>query len=480
MVAAQIKHLRLGKTLSRTARAETSGICTSAILRQAKPDGIVAKLTKTPPDQPEHHHIAMILVAATLVAAAAALAPPAKVDVAIAGGGLGGLAACAALRARGVDAHVFEAAGELLRGSTGTGIMISANGMAALGAVDRRLPAAMRARGVRITAQHITKYAADGEVELRRTSDATTFRDAFGHDQYNIAWSAAHAALAAVVPRENVHCGRAVAGATAADGGVDVAFADGSAVRCGLLVGADGIGSRVRELVAPGADAPRYSGQLLWNAIIDSEALPLHGPGEVSFATTGLDGRAILAFDAGGGKTSWYLTLPLDAAPRSAEAIAAGSFGGFGGDLDDLRASFAGFPDALACLAATPPGDVSARRLGDRPPLRSWTALGGRVVLLGDAAHPMVPSQGQGTMVTWEDAAELAECLAASSDMAAGVPAAVDAFVARRAKRCAMVQRFSRQTYMGRTSPTFFPRKMLRALRSVRKINQIYGYKVSP
>ena len=110
----------------------------------------------------------MMLVAATLVAAAAALAPPAKVDVAIAGGGLGGLAACAALRARGVDAHVFEAAGELLRGSTGTGIMISANGMAALGAVDRRLPAAMRARGVRITAQHITKYAADGAVELRR------------------------------------------------------------------------------------------------------------------------------------------------------------------------------------------------------------------------------------------------------------------------------------------------------------------------
>ena len=315
------------------------------------------------PTSQSTYHIAMILVAATLVAAAAALAPPAKVDVAIAGGGLGGLAACAALRARGVDAHVFEAAGELLRGSTGTGIMISANGMAALGAVDRRLPAAMRARGVRITAQHITKYAADGEVELRRTSDATTFRDAFGHDQYNIAWSAAHAALAAVVPRENVHCGRAVAGATAADGGVDVAFADGSSVRCGLLVGADGIGSRVRELVAPGADAPRYSGQLLWNAIVDSEALPLHGPGEVSFATTGLDGRAILAFDAGGGKTSWYLTLPLDAAPRSAAAIAAGSFGGFGGDgLDDLKASF-GIPRR----ARVPRGDAARGRLRAAP-----------------------------------------------------------------------------------------------------------------
>ena len=60
-------------------------------------------------------------------------------------------------------------------GRRGNTTLISANGMAALGAVDRRLPAAMRARGVRITAQHITKYAADGGVELRRTSDATTF-----------------------------------------------------------------------------------------------------------------------------------------------------------------------------------------------------------------------------------------------------------------------------------------------------------------
>ena len=92
----------------------------------------------------------MMLAPLLVVATAHALAPtavPTRVDVAIAGGGLGGLAACAAMRARGIDAHCFEAAGELLRGSTGTGIMISANGMSALGAVDKRLPAAMRAPG---------------------------------------------------------------------------------------------------------------------------------------------------------------------------------------------------------------------------------------------------------------------------------------------------------------------------------------------
>ena len=383
----------------------------------------------------------MMLAPLLVVAAAHALAPtavPTRVDVAIAGGGLGGLAACAAMRARGIDAHCFEAAGELLRGSTGTGIMISANGMSALGAVDKRLPAAMRARGVRITSQKITKYGADGAEEKSVSMDATSFKDTFGHDQYNIAWSSAHEALADVVPPDAVHCGRAVAGATAAEGGVDVAFVDGSSVFAKLLVGADGVGSKVRSLVATGDDAPRYSGQLLWNAIVDSDALPLHGPGEVSFATTGVDGRAILAFDAGGGKTSWYLTLPASEAPRSAAAIADGSFGGFGrpGSTADLEASFARFPDALACLAATPPAEIFERRLGDRPPLGSWTGLDGRVVVIGDAAHPMVPSQGQGTMVTWEDAADLAALVAAEG----ASPAATKAFAARRGKRCDMVQ----------------------------------------
>ena len=85
-----------------------------------------------------------------------------------------------------------------------------------------------------------------------------------------------------------------------------------------------------------------------------------------------------------------------------------------------------------------------------------------------------------GTMVTWEDAAELAACVEAlgGGPELSSVPAAVDAFVARRARRCAMVQQFSRQAYMGRPSPSFFPRKMLRLLRTKGKIDQIYGYKM--
>ena len=93
-------------------------------------------------------------------------------------------------------------------------------------------------------------------------------------------------------------------------------------------------------------------------------------------------------------------------------------------------------------------------------------------MLLGDAAHPMVPSQGQGTMVTWEDAADLAALVATRP-----VPAATKAFARRRRGRCAMVQRYSAAAYMGRPSPARNPRKFLRLLGNFRRIKQMYaGY----
>ncbi|KAH8068202.1 FAD binding protein [Aureococcus anophagefferens] len=127
----------------------------------------------------------MMLALLYIAATAHALAPtavPTRVDVAIAGGGLGGLAACAAMR--WASTPLLRGAGELLRGSTGTGIMISANGI--------------KSRNT----------APTGAEEKSVSMDATTFKDTFGHDQYNIAWSSAHEALADVVPPEVVHCGR--------------------------------------------------------------------------------------------------------------------------------------------------------------------------------------------------------------------------------------------------------------------------------
>jgi len=391
-----------------------------------------------------------------------------EVEVAIAGGGLGGLALCAALRARGIDAHVFEAAPQLLRGSTGTGIMISANGWAALAALDPAIPPLMRERGALISRQTIHISDASGVITRNISLDSTHYDKTYGAHQYNIGWARAHEVLASVVPDVAVHTGHALTSYTLTEGGnaVDIAFENKKSVRASLLVGSDGVSSTVRKLVTCGrACESRYSGQFLWNAIIDSAKVPqAHADGEVEFVTCGEDGKAILAFDAGEGKTSWYLTVMMkDAPPGMREALASGAFDGFGhaGVVAELEKLFAAWPLALECLRATPEAQIFGRRLADRAPLKQWADTsangGGRVVLIGDAAHPMIPSLGQGTMVTWEDAADLAALVklrSTDNGLSSGIPAAVSDFVKRRVKRCNAVQRFSAEGYMGRPAPS--------------------------
>eukprot|EP00746_Dinoflagellata_sp_MGD_P165502 gnl/MRDRNA2_/MRDRNA2_94813_c0_seq1.p1 gnl/MRDRNA2_/MRDRNA2_94813_c0~~gnl/MRDRNA2_/MRDRNA2_94813_c0_seq1.p1 ORF type:complete len:592 (+),score=134.09 gnl/MRDRNA2_/MRDRNA2_94813_c0_seq1:255-1778(+) len=413
---------------------------------------------------------------------------PSEVEVAVAGGGLGGLAACAALRARGINAHVFEAAPQLLRGSTGTGIMISANGFQALQIINDTLPMLMRERGARITRQTINMTDPTGIVKNSFNMNATNFKDKYGAEQYNVGWAQAHAALASIVPAEAVHTGYKLESYAfdKDDEALDISFDNGQHVRASLLVGADGVGSVVRRLVAGDAACEtQYSGQLLWNALLDSKDVPhAHGTGEVEFVVTGNDGQAILVFDAGEGKTSWYLTLmEKDAPPGVKAALASGAFGGFGrsGVISELEKIFAPWPVAVDLLRATPETQIFERRLADRAALEEWadtsTNGGGRVVLIGDAAHPMIPSQGQGTMMTWEDAADLAALLALKSKehgLSKSVPAAVSDFVGRRAERCAMVQKHSAESYMGKPVP---PLPILTWRMLVSRVKGLFGFK---
>ena len=426
---------------------------------------------------------------------------PAHVQTAIIGGGLGGLAACAALRRRGIDAHVYESAPQLLRGSTGTGIMVSPNGMAALGAIDPALPDQVRREGSRIERQHIRRTGLDGE----RVGEPLDFE--MITEQVNIGWSRAQEILAGVVDVEAVvHCGACFQSYAEVDGEesvVDITFEDGRVVRTQLLIGCDGAGSQVRQFMANSkyneqkaakTYASRYSGQLLWNAIVPSSSIAPssagHAPNEVEYILTGEDGKVVLAFDAGPDTTSWYLTLMEESTslpPGIKQALTDGAIGGFGprpGLKDELKAAFANWPMAIACLDATTEEMIFERRLSDRVKLpgKQWSECRGRVVLMGDAAHPMVPSQGQGTMMTWEDAAELAACVApAFADASSSsLAAAVKKYVRLRSKRCAVVQKYSADAYMGRTMPSFFPRKILSGMKSMRTMKYIKnGYEPS-
>ena len=169
-----------------------------------------------------------------------------------------------------------------MRGSTGTGIMISANGWSALEAIDPLIPPQMCEIGARIVRQSIHVCSPDGEELSGFSFDSTTFLDRYGADQYNVPWTRAHEVLAAAVPDEYVHCGCKLESFIISGDAVDVEFADGGRVRASLLVGADGAGSAVRCLVAgEAACLTEYSGQLLWNAILPSDAVPrVHSDGD--------------------------------------------------------------------------------------------------------------------------------------------------------------------------------------------------------
>ena len=173
-----------------------------------------------------------------------------------------------------------------------------------------------------------------------------------------------------------------------------------------LLVGADGLHSVVRRHVL-GDGPPRYAGETIFRGIAD---LALPRP-EICRELFGA-GRRAAYYELGGGRVYWWATAPLPAGtevPRAGRrAYLLEAFAGWAFDLPDV-------------LAATPDDRILQNDIYDRPPARRWHR--GRVVLLGDAAHPTTPNLGQGACMAIEDAVVLARALVEARDAATGVRA---------------------------------------------------------
>jgi len=142
-----------------------------------------------------------------------------------------------------------------------------------------------------------------------------------------------------------------------------------------------------------------------WRAVIKFPHEDLIPNGSTGF--TGPDGKNFMLFDMGEGYTCWsagaLLAEPAPPAPPNEVK-------------DRVLKTFSGWADLVeGIVKATPAADIVERTISDRPALRHWSH--GRVTLLGDAAHPVVPALGQGANITFEDAHEIAEFLASSPDM---------------------------------------------------------------
>jgi 2-polyprenyl-6-methoxyphenol hydroxylase-like FAD-dependent oxidoreductase len=336
----------------------------------------------------------------------------------IVGAGIGGLTAAIALRRMGIEAHVFEREPEFREAGAGISLWPNAvNPLRRLGVAD-----AIKAAGEQAIEGSLRSWTG----EPLGPAVAEHFERTFGAPLIVVHRASLQAALRAALPADAVALGHEAVAVEQDGFGAAVRFSDGSFERGDLVIGADGIRSRVRAAVV-GDGEPRYSGYTAWRGIVSMDTSLANQVllGE-SWGPASLFGVARL----GGSQAYWW---------ASVRAVRKG-----GGTADEekeaLLRRFAGWhPTVSALIEATVPEAIIRTPLYDRKPSARWTE--GRVVLLGDAAHPMLPNLGQGACQAIEDAVALGDALQAD----ANPPAALARYGAVRAKRANAIVRRSRQ-----------------------------------
>ncbi|WP_101066237.1 FAD-dependent monooxygenase [Roseovarius salinarum] len=331
------------------------------------------------------------------------------IRVAVIGAGVGGLAAACALARRGAEVTVLEQAHEI--SEVGAGLQVSPNGFAVLAALG--LGAALRGPAVRGRAVSLRDYR--GDEVLRLDLDRLARRDFwFVHRADLIELLAQAARDAGVRIRLLQKVAQVVPGAPP-----KVKLANGAVVHADLVVGADGLNSKVRPAV-DGPSRASFTGQTAWRAVIAND----EGAGPVARVHMGPH-RHVVSYPLRAGSL-----LNIVAVQERAEW--AEESWSRPGDPKELRAAFSDFcPEVRGMLDRVEA--VGHWGLFRHPVAERWHGDG--VVLLGDAAHPTLPFMAQGACMALEDAWVLADALEAEG----GQGAALSAYQARRRPRAGRV-----------------------------------------
>jgi 2-polyprenyl-6-methoxyphenol hydroxylase-like FAD-dependent oxidoreductase len=350
-------------------------------------------------------------------------ATPTVRRVVVAGGGIGGLSMAIALCRAGVEVVVLERAPQF--SEAGSGLVLSPNGMKAVAALGADVDFDVRAAGKVYGAGHVSRFLTASGKPLAQVSFADSERT-WDAPTMGILRSRLQDVLLkyAVNSGADVRTGAAVTGYTADPDTVVVSLSDGATVECDLLVGADGLRSVVRSaLLRDGA--PTYRG---FTAVRGVAPAPESDPdGFIGYGR----GTVLFAAAVGGGQVYWVasITAPPEVWPRK--------------DIRTAHRDVLGLLDrwhsaAVGMVAASDPAACVLTDVYDRNPVSAWHD--GRVVLLGDAAHPMVYTLGQGANTTMEDAVVLASHLRREERL----DAALARYTADRAPRLATIVKQSR------------------------------------
>jgi salicylate hydroxylase len=344
----------------------------------------------------------------------------------VVGGGIGGTAAAVALARAGIDVQVYEQAQQLTE--VGAGVSLAPNGLRMLDHLG------VGEEIARLGARHVSTQLrlSDGRPALHEPHQFARAGRNVGIHRADLL-----ALLVERLPPGTVRTGHRCTGFSQDASSAMVDFADGTTATADVVIGADGIHSVLQGFVVEPAE-PIFSGVVAYRGLVPR----LDGYPAGTLRMWVGESKHFLVFPVRAGQLLNYVGfVPSDTSVRESWSAA--------GDPAALAAQFAGWDPVIGEVIAAisgPAGSGFQWGMYDRAPLPRWSS--GRLTLLGDAAHPMLPHLGQGVNQALEDAVALATLLGARASSAA-VPRSLAAYEQLRRDRTARVQLGSRRNGAG-------------------------------
>jgi len=314
-------------------------------------------------------------------------------SIAIVGGGMGGLATAATLGRLGLNVTIYEQATRFSR--IGAGIQMMPNSMKVLRQIGVEEP--LRSTSFQ-PYSHLNREWDTGKV----IRELPMPEGLFGAPYLCMHRADLTEALVSAVPEGVLQLNKKLVGLEQKSDQVILVFEDGTRAQADAVIGADGVHSVVRDIIV-GPDEPIHKGRIAYRAVFPSSLLGGKDVGPSRTKWWGIDRHIVIYYVTKTRSEIYFVTsVPEPAGWLTRESWSTK------GEIQELRAAYEGFhPDVRAVLSACP--DCHKWAILEREPLPHWSD--GRVVLLGDACHPMTPYMAQGAATAIEDAAILARCL---------------------------------------------------------------------
>lgn len=352
--------------------------------------------------------------------------------IAIIGAGLGGTAAAALMQRAGYSVRVYEQAPSFSR--LGAGIHVGPNVMKIMRRMD--CEDALNVMGSHPDFWYSRDWKTGEPIAQIPLGDFALKE--YGASYLTVHRGDFHALMTEALAPGTIEFNKCLSGIDETQNEVRLTFADGSVETADIVIGADGVNSKIREHLL-GAEPARYTGYVAHRAVFPASLLG-SDPFDLCVKWWSEDRHMMVYYVTSKRDEIYYVTGVPEAAWPEGQSVAPSS-------QEEMREAFAGYhPSVQKLIDATP--EVTKWPLLERDPLPLWSR--GRLVLLGDACHPMKPHMAQGAAMAIEDAAMLTRCL--DEVGATDYTGAFALYEANRAERASKVQRVSHNNTWLRTN----------------------------